>query len=128
MATPAISGSSSTSGLLTERLRVQQAQRTAEQAETTARALSRQATAAQREADLAQEDARTLKVRSDQAQSNAGQARQQVVSLESVKTVQQGIDSIRSQIATTLQSQDTPPAASINAEGQTTGTLVNVTA
>lgn len=127
MASSAIALTGSTAGFVTEQLRIQQAQRNADQAEAAARALRREATSAQREADNAQESARSLKVRSDQAQSDAGEARQQVTSLAQVQTVQQGFETLRTQIAEGLQSLDAP-APTVNAEGQTTGVLVNVTA
>ena len=111
----------------TDQLRVQQAKRNADQAEASARSLRRAATSAQQAADATQESARTLQVRSDQAQVDAGQARQQVTSLQSVRTLQQGFDTVRTQIAEGLKSLDAP-APVVNAEGQTTGTLVNVTA
>jgi hypothetical protein len=104
---------------------VQQAKRNAEQAESTARALQQQASAAQREAAHAQEGARSLQVQSDQAQSTAGQARQQVASLSAVQTVQDGFQTLRTQIAAGVKALDAA-VPSVNAEGQTTGTLVNV--
>lgn len=125
MATAAISGSGSATGFVVEQLRVQQAKRNAEQTEAAARSLQRQASAAQREAVAAQEGARSLQVQSDQAQSEAGQARQQVASLAAVQTVQEGFQTIRTQIAASVKALDAP-APSINAEGQTTGTVVNV--
>ena len=117
-------------GFVSEQLRVQLAKRNAEQAEVTARSLSRQAAVAQQAADVAQEGARVLQVRSDQAQSNAGQARQQVTTLQSVQTLKQELSTTYSQIAAGLAVLDAPPAPSpsVNAEGQTTGTVVNVTA
>lgn len=123
----AISASGSAISFGTDQLRVQQAKRNADQAEAAARALRRAATSAQQAADSAQEDARALQVRSNQAQVDAGQARQQVTSLQSVRTVQEGFETVRSQIAEGLKSLDAP-APTVNAEGQTTGMLVNVTA
>ncbi|MCP5268881.1 MAG: hypothetical protein H6943_07580 [Zoogloeaceae bacterium] len=122
----------SASALGTQQLRVQQAQRSAEQAEASARALRQQASVAQREADRAQEGARNLQVSADSAEGRAGLARQQLVSAESLGQVRQGFDAIRGQISEGLKGLDAPvaPAAApvINSEGQTTGTLVNVTA
>lgn len=120
----AIGASSSAFGFATDQLRVQQAKRNAEQAEAAANALQRQAAGAQRQADAAQENARSLKVRSDRAQGDAGQARQQVSSLQSVQGLQQQFSTIRTQISEGLAALDTP-SVSINAEGQATGTLVN---
>jgi chromosome segregation ATPase len=120
----AIGASSSTFGFATEQLRVQQARRNADRAEAAANALQRQAAGAQRQADAAQENARSLKVRSDEAQGDAGQARQQVSSLQSVQGLQQQFSTLRTQISEGLAALDTQ-STSINADGQTTGTLVN---
>lgn len=131
MAVSSVSGAQSASAVVTQDLRLQQAQRNAERAEVAAHALRQQASAAQRNADRAQEGARSLKVRSDQAQSDAGSARQQLVSLKSVNEVQGRFDTIREQISTGLAALDSAASAStpvVNADGQTTGTLVNVTA
>lgn len=127
MATMAVAGSGSLAGVVSDQLRVQQAQRSADQAEVAARALRRQAEVAQREADVAQEGARTLRVRSDRAQTDAGQARQAVASLESVQTLREGFESLRADIASGLEAISSP-TPTVNAEGQTTGTIVNVVA
>lgn len=112
--------------------RAQQASRGAEQAEATARALRRQASAAQREADQAQESARDLKVRSDQAEGRAGEARRSVHALESLGQTNTAMESLREGIGNALQTLDvapaTPPAPVVNTEGQVTGTLINVVA
>lgn len=129
MVASAVSGSGAVSGFVSEQLRVQLAQRNADQAEAAARALRRQAADAQLEAEVAQEGARTLKVRSNQADGEAGQARLAVSSLESVGKLQSGLTAVRTQVADTLKAIDAPaPTPAVNAEGQTTGTLVNVTA
>jgi hypothetical protein len=136
MAVSAASSQSAT-GLVMQQLRLQQAQRSADRAELTARTLRVQASEAQQEADRAQEGARALQVRSDQAQSQVGAAKQRVVSLESLGELQGNFDALRGEIAQGLQALDQPaaqPASQavaspvVNAEGQTTGTLVNVTA
>ncbi len=126
MAISAATGSAA--GFISAQLRVQQAERNADQAEASARVLRRAASNAQREADSAQESARMLKVRSDQAQSNAGLARQQVTSMTQLQSVQQGFEAIRTQVADSLSSLDAAAAPTVNAEGQTTGVLLNVTA
>ncbi len=131
MAVSSISGGQALSGFVTQQLRTQQAERAAEQAEANAQALRRQASAAQQAADRAQADARNLKVRSDQAQSEAGSARQAVVSLESLGELEQGFDALRQGIADGLAALTEVAVAAapvVNAEGQTTGTLINVTA
>lgn len=127
MSSISATASGSLSGFMSEQLRVQQAQRNAEQAEASARALRQKANSAQQEADQAQESARTLKVQSDDAQTRAGRARQEVVSVESVSTMQQGFEAVRELAVETVEAFDAP-TPTVNAEGQTTGTLVNVTA
>jgi hypothetical protein len=130
MAVSSTSSAQSASSIISQQLRVQQAERNADQAEASARSLRQAAASAQRNADRAQEGARTLQVQSAQADSAVGAARQQVASVASAIQLQSGFDSIREQIATSLQTLDQPvvSAAVVNAEGQTTGTLVNVTA
>lgn len=123
---PALTTIQSVVSSASQQWRVQQAQQGAEQAEAEARALRRQAGAAQREAERADENARELKVRSDQADSRAGSARQAVDSVSSLVSLRDGI-------AEGLASIDSSTAAPapvpvINAEGQKTGTTINVTA
>ncbi|MFA7292699.1 MAG: hypothetical protein WC023_10680 [Rhodocyclaceae bacterium] len=123
--------SSSVSGLVSQQLRLQQAERSANQAEASARALRRQAQVAQQSADRAQEGARSVKVQADQAQVNAGSAQQQLVSLKSINQLQSGFDTVRQQISLSLESLDVSASTAapvINADGQATGTLLNVTA
>lgn len=121
--------SQSASSLVTQQLRVQQVKRNADQAEATARELREQASNAQQNADRAREKARSLTVEADKAQGEAGTARQQLASLSSLNQVQEGLSSLRQKISTAIQAIDEPnPTPVINAEGQTTGTLVNVTA
>lgn len=121
--------SQSASDLVAQQLRVQQVKRSADQAEATARELRQQASNAQQNADRARENARSLTVEADQAQGEAGSARQQLASLSSVTQVQEGLSSLRQKISTVIEAIDAPtPAPVINAEGQTTGTVVNVTA
>lgn len=130
MAVSSTSTAQSASSVISQQLRVQQAERNADQAEASARSLRQAVAAAQRNADRAQEGARTLQVQSAQADSAVGAARQQVASVASAIQLQGGFDAIREQIAASLQTLDQPvvSAAVVNAEGQTTGTLVNVTA
>ncbi len=125
-------------------LRLQQARRDAEQAETTAQALKAQANQAQREAVSANENARNLSVQASQAQENAGQARQ---GLAAMSTAQQSITQL-SNTVDQVQARQTAPetatpstrtsvasnaAASIsapvtNTQGQVTGKIINTTA
>lgn len=112
----------------------QQAQRNADQAEQKARSLQDKARDAQSAADQAQERARSIKVESDQAQGQASDARQGVVALKSLEETDGKLSALRSELRPVIS----PPAKSstvtesaspvINSSGQTTGTLVNVTA
>jgi hypothetical protein len=129
-----------TSGLaggLWEQLQQQQAERAASQADQKARALRAQAGAAQATADRAQENARSLKVQSEQAQQDASSAQLGLVTAKSVGKVQEQLSARHLQPASALAGVSTGEADSgsaaaskavINAQGQTTGTLVNVTA
>lgn len=125
-------------GAVWAQLQQQQARRAVDQAEQKAQALRVQADDAQAEADRAQENARSLKVRSDQAQGAASDAQVNLVSLKSVGHLQAQFGELRTQLASALG--NTPAAADgsgaaseaakpvVNAQGQTTGTLVSVTA
>lgn len=122
---------SSSSSLITPDFRLNQAKRAADQAEAAARSLRQQAASAQRNADQAQEGARSVAVQADKASNNAGLARQQLVSVSSLTNLQGNFDTLHQQISEGLKTLDlpaTPVAPVVNADGQTTGTLVNVTA
>lgn len=137
MAIASISGSSGQAGAVWAQLQQQQARRTVDQAEQKAQALRSQASDAQAAADRAQENARSLSTRSAQAQDDASSAQRNLVSLKSVGRLQNQFGELRAQLATAL---GTSPAASesgattasakpvVYAQGQTTGTLVSVTA
>lgn len=129
MAVSATSSLQSVAGQVSQQLRAQQVERRADQAELEARSLRQQAGLAQREADRAEENARRIKVKSDRAQGDAGAARQQAVT-ESAATDYQGqLDAFRQQISQGVQLLDANIAGPVvNADGQTTGTVVNVTA
>lgn len=123
---------SASSGLFAQ-IQQLQAQRSADQAEQRARSLQQEASQAQDVADRAQENARSLKVQSNQAQSDAGRARQDLASRESIGQLQSGLDDLREQIASVtspVESNATvvSPTPVVNAFGQETGALVNVTA
>lgn len=112
-------------------LQQQQAKRTADQAEQTARDLQSKASQARAAANQAQQNARTLEVKSDQAQGNAETAKRNVVALKSVGETQTQISALRDQIASVIaptESAATTAAPVVNALGEQTGTLVNVTA
>lgn len=108
-----------------------QAQRNADQAEQRARALRDKASDAQGVADRAQENARSLKVQSEQAQGEATQARRGLAELGAGQTVQSRLTDLRQQIGAVLQSDVLKRSSLVpvvNAQGQPTGTVVNVTA
>lgn len=135
------SSTQSVNGAVWAQLQQQQAQRTADQAEQNARSLQIKAREAQNEASRAQENARTVKVQYSQAEDKAGSAKQNLASLESVSQLQEGLQTLRDQIASSTvegksasvnsvatTSGTTASTGVINAFGQQTGTLVNVTA
>lgn len=121
-------------GVLWAQLQQQLALRSADQAEQRASALRARASAAQAVADQAQENARSLKAESDQAQGQAGEARRGVLQMNSLGKVQTQLSDLREQIGKVLQPDVSPAdttvtlAPVVNAFGQETGTLVNVTA
>ncbi len=113
-------------------LQQQLASRSADQAEQRASALREKARAAQSVADQAQQNPRSLKVESDQAQGQASEARRGVAGMSSLGKVEAQLSDLRVQIGQILQPEVVATAASsapvVNAFGQETGTLVNVTA
>lgn len=113
-------------------LQQQLASRSADQAEQRASALREKARAAQSIADQAQENARSLKVESDQAQGQASEARRGVAGMRSLGLVEAQLGDLHEQISRILQPEVAATAVSsapvVNAFGQETGTLVNVTA
>jgi len=125
-----------------QQLKLQQARRTAEQAEQTAQALKSQANQAQRSADQAQETARSITVQSDQASSYASRARQGVAATQSVEQMQMQISNVVDQVTAKQQAPASPSAVTtlkastatsaitpvVNTQGQITGTLINTTA
>ena len=137
------SASSVTSGLFSQ-MQVQQAQRNAERAEMEARALQLSARAAQAAADRAQNGARTLQVQADQADDNAGQARQGVAALRSSAEARTDLGVRAERAAESIRVRESPPVVApkaevavpaaapaapvVNVDGQTTGTLISVTA
>ena len=133
MPVASLTSSQGASGALWLQIQQQQAQRNADQAEQRAQALQGQARAAQSEADRAQENARSLRVESNSARSDAGEARRNLSAMKSLEGVQTKLSDVRQQIGKILQpaaaTADTAsPAPVVNALGQETGTLVNVTA
>ncbi|MDR0776940.1 MAG: hypothetical protein LBE81_09940 [Azonexus sp.] len=131
MAIAASAGLASPGAGLWAQIQQQQAQRSADQAEQQARALRVQARQALSAADRAQENARSLQGESSQAQVDADNAQRGVQAMKSMTQIQQGIGELRAQIANEVQVpssvQQAPPVV-VNSSGQTTGSLVNVTA
>jgi len=121
-------------GVLWAQLQQQLASRSADQAEQRASALRDRARVAQSVANQAQESARSLKAESDQAQGQASEARRGAVQMNSLGKVQAQLSDLRGQISKVLQPDVSraevvvAPAPVVNAFGQETGTLVNVTA
>lgn len=135
MAVSASSGLQSPGSGIWGQIQQQQAQRNADQAEQQARALQDRARQAQVVADRAQENASALKVQSSQAQDTAESARRGVVAMKSRDDMLVQLDQRVGKVAEALTGQS--PVAQVgapapqpvtNAQGQTTGTLVNVTA
>jgi predicted exporter len=135
MAVSASSGLQSPGSGIWGQIQQQQAQRNADQAEQQARALQARARQAQVVADQAQENASSLKVQSSQAQGTAESARRGLVAMKSQddmlvqlnKQVGQVVDAVATQ-APVAQVEAAAPQPVTNTFGQTTGTLVNVTA
>jgi hypothetical protein len=111
-------------------LQQQQAQRAADQAEQNARALQVRARDAESQAQQAQEKARTIKVEYDQAEGKAGDARQNVAAQTSVQQLQDGMQAVRQRISSSTLTATAASSATavVNAYGQQTGTVINVTA
>ena len=130
----ATSVQSSSSGMWAQ-IQQQQAQRAADQAEQQARSLTSMAQDAAATAAQAQENARTLKVQSSQAQGEAESARRGVAAMKSLGVVQAQFAGLRQQISDVLSPAETTASSRaglaapvINAYGQQTGSMVNVTA
>jgi len=134
MAIGSTSMQSTNSGIWAQ-LQQQQAQRTADQAEQQARSLKAMARTAEATADQAQENARSLKVQSNQAQGDADSARRGVAAMKSLGIAQTQLAGLRQQIKEVLSPTETSTSSGaalaapvLNAYGQETGNLVNVTA
>lgn len=135
MAVSAGSGLQSPGSGIWGQIQQQQAQRNADQAEQQARVLQARARQAQVVADQAQENASSLKVQSSQAQGTAESARRGLVAMKSQddmlvrlnQQVGQVVDAVETQTSA-VQAEAAAPQPVTNVFGQTTGTLVNVTA
>ncbi|MDD5249891.1 MAG: hypothetical protein PHY45_12950 [Rhodocyclaceae bacterium] len=116
-------------------LRLQQAKRSADQAEQAAQALQAQAQDARRAADQADENARSLAVASTQAQADAGKARQGLAALQSVGQMETQLANVADRVIMQQQSaqagvltKSVKAAPVVNTQGQVTGRVVNTTA
>ena len=128
-----VSSAQSPSSGLWVQLQQQQAQRAADQAEQKARNLQAQAQDAQSVANRAQENARSLKVQSEQAQGEASNAKMNVVAQQSRSELSSQFADWHKQLSSALTIEDTASSTAsaqpvLNAEGQTTGALLSVTA
>lgn len=95
--------------------------------------LQARAREAQGVADRAQENARSLAVQSNQAQNEAGQARQGLANRVAVNQVQSSLGALREQMAEVSQAVLGASGAVtlvpvVNAYGQETGKILNITA
>lgn len=129
-----VSSTSSTNQYILQQLSVQQAKRSADQAELAAQTLKAQANEAQRVADREQGNARYLSIQSDQAQARAGQIRQGLAALNSeqqaITPLSNTLDQVLSRQpapASTTQttSPSTSPSPVVNTQGQVTGTIIS---
>lgn len=135
MALTSLSGVQDAGAGLWAELQRQQAQRVADQAQANARTLQIQARAAETTAQRAQETARSFQVRSSQADGEARNAALGLARLESSRQVQSGLNDLHQQVTSLLQETGTSATAQtstsqpvLNAAGQTTGTVISVTA
>lgn len=130
MAVTSTSGAQAVTQSAWKLLQLEQAKQFAERAAQNARALQSKASDAQSEADRAQENARTLRVDANQAQSVAVQADRGVRSTESSSQIGSQIVMKVTQAAQALEAApaqtQTPPT--VNTQGETIGTVINVTA
>lgn len=137
MVASAISGVQGLSGGVWAQLQQQQVERVAVQAEQRARVLRVQASQAQSVADRAQRNAQSMKIQSAQAQGEASNARLEVASMKSMGVAQSQLGELHAQLTSLLGAEGVlsvkaSPASTaqpvLNAEGQTTGALLSVTA
>lgn len=110
-------------------LQRQQAERAADQAEQRARALQAETQRARSEAEQAQERARSLEVETDQATSEAQRARSGLAAARSLQQVGAQIGRLSEQLAPAAPAEAAAPAPArpvVNAQGEVTGTVINV--
>jgi len=131
MAVTSTSGAQAVTQSAWKSLQLQQAKQFAERAAQNARTLQSKASNAQNQADRAQETARTMKVDANEAQSVAVQADRGVSATESSsqigpQIIKEVTQAAQAQVtATPVQTQTAPTT---NTQGETIGTVINVTA
>lgn len=133
MAVTSSSGVQSAMSGLWMQIQQQLAQRSVKQAEQQASTLRAKAQDAQSVAERARENARSLNIQANKAQGDASQARLGLATQKAAGEVQTQLTDRHDQIVQLLQPDAsvkmiTTPAPVVNAQGQATGNLVNVTA
>lgn len=129
-----ISASQSTGATTSLQTALQQAKRTADQAESNAKALEAQANQAQNAASSAQDYANSLSTQAGQAQLNVGWTQQNLAAVETVGQLSSQISSVITNVVDAQQSKVSNTAASIpnapvvNTQGQITGKIINTSA
>lgn len=134
MGVTSTSGTQSVTQSAWKLLQLEQTRQFAERAAQNARALRSKASDAQSAADRAQEYSRTLRVKADMAQSVAVQADRGIRTAESSSQIGPGIISEITQatqpavVAVPVQTPTQPAQPTVNTQGETIGTVINVTA
>jgi hypothetical protein len=131
MDTTSVSGTQQVTQSAWDQLQFQQAKQFAERAAQNARLLQAKARDAQTAADQAQENARVLGVKADQAQGVAVQADRNVRSSEASAQISLAVTGVVAEAVQTVQAQQpaqVQAAPTVNTQGETIGTVVNVTA
>jgi hypothetical protein len=129
-----ISSLSSAQSSVASQLRLQQAERNAEQAEANARALQAQAREAQQVASDAQANARSVSAQASQAEGNARDARLSLAVVRNGSQVEAQLTDTVSQLSKSFTApQAFVPVRAVaspvvNTQGQVTGTVINTTA
>ena len=126
-----ISSTSGANSAAFAQLQRQQAERNAEQAEQRALSLQAETRQAKSEADRAQERARSLEVETDQATQDAGRARSGLAASRGLQQIDGQVEQLREQIMpaqpASAPASDAPaPRPVVNAQGEVTGTVINV--
>ncbi len=130
MDTTSISGMQQVTQSAWQQYQSQQAKRFADQAAMNARLMQARADSAQAQADRAQENARVMRVEASQAQSVAAQAQGNVRASEASSQIGPQVGRVVAEAVQTAQAQQPTQtsAPTVNTQGETIGTVVNVTA